>query len=232
MVQHKIQSSSGLTLELEQVPKMLGRLVNEWAPLSYVVSFKLETDESILFQKAWGAIERYNVNLVVANILHTRADVVYLVESVDSASAFTSAQQEIHDVQGRYRRVTTIQRNANMSQIEPILVHSVVLSYYAHLGTATPTNNDISTDTEWPPAKMKDMATKYVDMLTYTQKYSDQVPDDQTYAAISDTGASPVSFHAAWRVGLLFASSVAVAFAVGYFARQQPQEFREIVVRK
>eukprot|EP01034_Spumella_vulgaris_P019783 gene19783-25305_t len=60
MVQHKIQSSTGLTLELEQVPKVFGKLVDEWAPKAFVVSFKLETDESILFTKAWGAIEKYH----------------------------------------------------------------------------------------------------------------------------------------------------------------------------
>jgi hypothetical protein len=43
------------------------------------VSFKLETDENILFQKAGGAIRNYNVHLVVANILNTRADTCYIV---------------------------------------------------------------------------------------------------------------------------------------------------------
>lgn len=79
MAQHKIQSSEGLTLELQQVPKMLGKLTQQWAPRSFVVSFKLETDENILFQKAGGAIRNYNVHLVVANILNTRADTCYIV---------------------------------------------------------------------------------------------------------------------------------------------------------
>jgi len=37
MEQHKIQSSEGLHLELQQVPKMLGKLTSEWAPM--VVAF-------------------------------------------------------------------------------------------------------------------------------------------------------------------------------------------------
>lgn len=81
MVQHKIQSSDGLILELEQVPKMLGELTHEWAPKSFVVSFKLETDEEILLDKAWGAIQRYQVNLVIANVLQTRSDMCYLVSA-------------------------------------------------------------------------------------------------------------------------------------------------------
>ena len=69
MSEHKIQSSSGLTLVLSQVPKILGLLTNEWAPNAYLVSFKLETDANILVDKAVGAIQKYNVDLVVANLL-------------------------------------------------------------------------------------------------------------------------------------------------------------------
>lgn len=82
MVVHKIQSSSGsLTLDLEGVPKMLKTLKSDWAPESFVVSFKLETDYDLVIPKAKMAIEKYGVDLVVANQLQTRRDVVYLVES-------------------------------------------------------------------------------------------------------------------------------------------------------
>lgn len=76
---HKIQSSSGLDLHLEQVPKMLGSLTNTWAPDAFVVSFKLETDVELLIPKAQQAIAKYHVHAVVANILTTRRDIVYLV---------------------------------------------------------------------------------------------------------------------------------------------------------
>lgn len=69
MTEHKIQSSSGLTLELSQVPKVLGTLTHDWAPSAFVVSFKLETDALILLSKASGAIEKYGVHMVVANLL-------------------------------------------------------------------------------------------------------------------------------------------------------------------
>lgn len=68
-----------------QVPKMLGRLVNEWAPNSFVVSFKLETDESILLEKAEKAINKYNVHLVVANLLHSRRNHCILVSKSQSS---------------------------------------------------------------------------------------------------------------------------------------------------
>jgi len=43
-----------------------------------LVSFKLETDESILMEKAMKSIKMYNVDCVIANMLHTRKDVVQI----------------------------------------------------------------------------------------------------------------------------------------------------------
>ena len=79
MTTHKIQSSTGLQLDLKQVPKMLGKLTKEWAPDCFMVSFKLETDMDLVISKARAAIDKYGVHLVVANQLQTRRDVVYLV---------------------------------------------------------------------------------------------------------------------------------------------------------
>ncbi|EFJ50517.1 hypothetical protein VOLCADRAFT_103968 [Volvox carteri f. nagariensis] len=89
LVEHKIQSSDGpLVLHLQKVPKMLGALVSEWAPGAFVVSFKLETDQRILVDKANTALQRYGVHLVVANLLHNRKDIVTLVEpAVQGAAA-------------------------------------------------------------------------------------------------------------------------------------------------
>lgn len=80
MSEHKIQSSEGApTVQLKIVPKMLTPLVNNWAPSAFVVSFKLETDESILIQKAKKALATYKHKIVVANLLHTRKEKVLLV---------------------------------------------------------------------------------------------------------------------------------------------------------
>lgn len=73
--EHKLQSAAGaLQLEMSNVPKCLGLLRNSWAPDALHVSFKLETDSTLLLQKAKGAIERYGVHFVVANMLDTRKD--------------------------------------------------------------------------------------------------------------------------------------------------------------
>eukprot|EP00977_Amphora_coffeiformis_P027349 scaffold34604_cov164-Amphora_coffeaeformis.AAC.17 len=84
--QHKIQSDSvsdKFVLELEPVPKTLGILRRSWAPDAFCVSFKLETDETILQRKAQRAMDKYGVHMVVGNILQTRYDQVHLLLSKD-----------------------------------------------------------------------------------------------------------------------------------------------------
>eukprot|EP01026_Neomeris_dumetosa_P075944 TRINITY_DN8099_c1_g1_i4.p2 TRINITY_DN8099_c1_g1~~TRINITY_DN8099_c1_g1_i4.p2 ORF type:complete len:342 (-),score=36.44 TRINITY_DN8099_c1_g1_i4:112-1116(-) len=78
--EHKVQSNAGdLELKLQQVPKMLGCLKQEWAPNAFVVSFKLETNEDILKRKAEEAAKKYGMDAVVANLLHTRNDRVLVL---------------------------------------------------------------------------------------------------------------------------------------------------------
>lgn len=80
LAEHKIQSRDGqLTLDLQQVPKTLGVLRHQWAPRAVVISFKLETDERILVDKASASLRLYGLHAVVANMLHTRKDRVLLV---------------------------------------------------------------------------------------------------------------------------------------------------------
>lgn len=78
--QHKIPSTSDdLVLTLKPFPKFLKQIVEVWAPKAYVVTFKLETDESILLHKAKEALQKYNHNIVVANLLQSRYRSVILV---------------------------------------------------------------------------------------------------------------------------------------------------------
>jgi len=78
MAIHKIQSQgAGLDLQLRPVPKMLKPLVEFWCPKAFVISFKLETEESILAQKAKGALQAYHHQLVIANMLSSYRDKVH-----------------------------------------------------------------------------------------------------------------------------------------------------------
>ena len=98
MVEHKIQSSEdfhrtsaaavvdnsatklpaahmegkSLIIDLDPVPKFLKVLVDGWAPEAMIVSFKLETDPSLLAEKARYALKKYAHHLVIGNLLNTR----------------------------------------------------------------------------------------------------------------------------------------------------------------
>ncbi|KAK9834914.1 hypothetical protein WJX81_008277 [Elliptochloris bilobata] len=98
MAEHKIQSAGvgdQLHLTLQKTPKMLGDLRRLWAPEAFVISFKLETDENVLAKKAAGAIERYGVHAVVANILETRKDVVTLLAPAAAGASAAPAKSLI-----------------------------------------------------------------------------------------------------------------------------------------
>lgn len=100
---HKIQSddvSAGgqLTVKLDPVPKFLRRLVESWTPGAMIVSFKLETDPSILEAKAKKALNRYNHQLVIGNLLQTRKREVIFVSQDGSVTThqLTPEQEAAH----------------------------------------------------------------------------------------------------------------------------------------
>lgn len=96
MIEHKIQSGDGkLHLDLDQVPKIIKPLVEEWALDAFVVSFKLETDSSILISKSRAALDRYGHSVVVANLLSTRKHVVWLItKDSDTEIRLTKREQQ------------------------------------------------------------------------------------------------------------------------------------------
>eukprot|EP00041_Stephanoeca_diplocostata_P007736 m.111755 g.111755 ORF g.111755 m.111755 type:complete len:305 (+) comp17010_c0_seq3:97-1011(+) len=67
-----------LTLVLHPVPKILSLVTKEWCRRAFTVTFKLETDASILASKARYALDQYKHSVVVANELQTRTSVVTL----------------------------------------------------------------------------------------------------------------------------------------------------------
>ena len=94
MSEHKIQSSTvlqatssapnKLVIDLDPVPKFLKTLVDGWAPEGMIVSFKLETDPSILVSKAQGALQKYAHHLVIGNLLATRKwEVVFVAPEME-----------------------------------------------------------------------------------------------------------------------------------------------------
>uniref|UniRef100_A0A5F4W746 Phosphopantothenate--cysteine ligase n=2 Tax=Callithrix jacchus TaxID=9483 RepID=A0A5F4W746_CALJA len=95
MPEHKIQSSGGpLQITMKMVPKMLSPLVKDWAPKAFMISFKLETDPSIVISRARKALEIYQHEVVVANILESRQSFVFIVTK-DSETKLPLSEEEI-----------------------------------------------------------------------------------------------------------------------------------------
>ncbi|KAI8937848.1 hypothetical protein NX059_005537 [Plenodomus lindquistii] len=72
-----------LIIDLEPVPKFLKQLVDGWAPEAMIVSFKLETDPSLLVKKSEYALNKYSHHLVIGNLLHTRKWEVVFVSALE-----------------------------------------------------------------------------------------------------------------------------------------------------
>lgn len=88
MAQEKIQSTTeGLALTLKNVPKLLGCIKGAWAPRVFCVSFKLETNPNILRAKAAGALCKYQVDAVVANVLGQHTAQAHVIEATGPPSA-------------------------------------------------------------------------------------------------------------------------------------------------
>ncbi|KZT52568.1 DFP-domain-containing protein [Calocera cornea HHB12733] len=90
MAEHKIQSGKGsLQIEMDQVPKILKPLRDDWASEGFIVSFKLETDPNLLIPKARQALERYDHKLVIGNDLNRRKfEVVFVEKDPTSKSGY------------------------------------------------------------------------------------------------------------------------------------------------
>lgn len=71
--------SGNLIVKLDPVPKFLSKLVNTWAHGAMIVSFKLETDEKILIDKCKYALNKYNHQLVIGNLLDTKENEVIFI---------------------------------------------------------------------------------------------------------------------------------------------------------
>jgi hypothetical protein len=148
MHEHKIQSSGGLVLDLNQVPKLLGDVTGRWAKDSYVVSFKLETDERLIIDKAAQAIDKYGVHLVIANMLQTRRDICYIVESSTEGPAVVDFTDSFPQQSVRPVSVQTMSRPENMKNIEPAMVLEVVKRHRMHFVTpdGTLSNSTVKDD--------------------------------------------------------------------------------------
>ncbi|EJC99315.1 phosphopantothenate-cysteine ligase [Fomitiporia mediterranea MF3/22] len=145
MSEHKIQSGKGsLVIEMDQVPKILKPMVDEWTPEGFIVSFKariLETDLTLLVPKARAALERYGHQVVIGNELHTRKyEVVFVARTASSpSSASTSTPDGINsrstNIEETWLRITE-QASHMGKEIEEDIVDELVRRHISWIRSA------------------------------------------------------------------------------------------------
>lgn len=150
MVEHKIQSSEDfnhiadhengepaakmdgkkLSIYLDPVPKFLKSLVDTWAPEAMIISFKLETDPSLLQTKAHYALQKYAHHLVIGNLLNTRKYEVLFVSA-------ENGDKWIRVPSGRRSKSVTTSRDAALTDVSstevPIEIESLIIPEVAKL---------------------------------------------------------------------------------------------------
>ena len=115
-----------------------GELCREWAPESFVISFKLETEERLLVPKAAAALELYGVHLVVRSprIVGTRAFTHLLARQV--ANELTTRMERVLLVsRGAERAILTaeIRLSAGPEPIESSIVERLVAAHQQHIAS-------------------------------------------------------------------------------------------------
>jgi phosphopantothenate-cysteine ligase len=158
MPEHKIQSRApagggggatdggGLSLHLRPVPKVLGAIKRgvggaaAWAPDAFVVSFKLETNRAILAAKACGALARYGVDVVCANLLQSyKREVTLLTAAGGGASplrevAVRGDETDEVRVEGVASQTLSVDGAAAGVEIEQMLVGELIARHAAASG--------------------------------------------------------------------------------------------------
>jgi len=126
-----------LTLSLYPVPKCIGLIRHVWAPKAFCVSFKLETDEHILLEKAKSAMDKYQVHMVIGNLLSSRYDKVTFIHKTnnndddDNMDIVELSKEQIHLYQ-QYHTIsntsssTTTTAMDNQEDIDTSLEEAIV----------------------------------------------------------------------------------------------------------
>jgi len=84
-------------IHLANVPKVVEIIKSEWAKEMFLITFKLETDVEILDKKMNIHLYKYNVDLVVGNVLGTHSDIVRIRQKETDNFIVERTQEEKDD---------------------------------------------------------------------------------------------------------------------------------------
>jgi hypothetical protein len=142
--EHKIQSgdvvsaNGSLTLTLQPVPKVIPLIRKTWAPDAFVCSFKLETDPTILREKAERAVQNYGSHMVVGNILETRYHQVMLLMPPPSTGNYND-EDDGNDVAAlpvmvqNWPMHTLVRKAGDPDSLENQLVNAVIEAHFDYV---------------------------------------------------------------------------------------------------
>ncbi|KAM3511791.1 hypothetical protein MY11210_004546 [Beauveria gryllotalpidicola] len=136
----RVPHSKRLVVDLDPVPKFLENLVDGWAPEGMIVSYKLETDASILVHKARASLERYQHHLVIGNLLTTRKWEVVFVSPRRADRWLRVGRRRGggwgSDVEGRPLRAEELPRDEEPEEeIEGLIIPAVAELHDAHIAS-------------------------------------------------------------------------------------------------
>lgn len=123
-----------LIIDLDPVPKFLKNLVDGWAPEGMIVSFKLETDPSILVHKARYSLDRYQHHLVIGNLLSTRKwEVVFVSPGREDKWVRVPREGGWGEAEGRPLRAEELPREDPGVEIEGLIIPAVKELHDEHI---------------------------------------------------------------------------------------------------
>ena len=135
----RVPRAKRLVVDLDPVPKFLKNLVESWAPRgSFVVSYKLETDPSILVHKARYSLDRYQHHLVIGNLLSTRKwEVVFVSPGRDDRWVRVPAQGGWGEAEGRPLRADELPPDDPDTEIESLIIPALAELHAEHIRGAS-----------------------------------------------------------------------------------------------
>lgn len=129
-----VPRSKRLIIDLDPVPKFLKSLVDGWAPQGMIVSYKLETDPSILVHKARYSLDRYQHHLVIGNLLSTRKwEVVFVSPGREDRWIRAEKEGGWGDAEGRPLRADELPNEDPKKDVEGLIIPAVRELHSEHI---------------------------------------------------------------------------------------------------
>lgn len=119
-----------LHVKLSPVPKMLSLIREDFAPNAFCVSFKLETDKDILLEKAQIAIKKYDMHMVIGNVLESRYDKVWILQN---RSIYVTDDQGVEGNDFQVEEVSRNNASPSIDELEESMISHVVEKHFEYI---------------------------------------------------------------------------------------------------